>query len=97
MRLSAEILPIVRIFTLFTMMSLTVIIKGTPDCLEMEHVEIWVFFHFMKEINPKLFFRVGECTEVSKLTFYKTKELGYCSRVSVIFRLKTSIVTTVTS
>ena len=51
----------------------------------------------MKEINPKLFFRVGECTEVSKLTFYKTKELGYCSRVSVIFRLKTSIVTTVTS
>ena len=51
----------------------------------------------MKEINSKLFFRVGECTEVSKLTFYKTKELGYCSRVSVMFRLKTSIVTTVTS
>ena len=90
-------MPIVCIFTLLTMMSLTVIIVGTPDCLEMEHVKIWVLFHFVEEIDTKFFFGVGECTEVSELTFYKTKALDYCSRASKIFRLKTSIVTTVTS
>ena len=59
-RLSAEILPVVSIFTFLTMMILAIVIERAPNCLEVENVEIGVLLHFMKEVDSKFFFRVSK-------------------------------------
>ena len=59
-RLSAEILPVVSIFTFFSMMILAIVIERTPNSLEVENVEIIVLLHFMEEVDPEFFFRVSE-------------------------------------
>ena len=58
--LSAEILPVMSIFTFLTMMILAIVIERAPNSLEVENVEIRVLLHFMKEVNSEFFFRVSE-------------------------------------
>ena len=58
--LSAEILPVMSIFTFLSMMILTIVIERTPNSLEVENVEISVLLHFMEEVDSEFFFRVSE-------------------------------------
>lgn len=58
--LSAEILPVMSIFTSLSMMILAIIIERAPNSLEVENVEIRVLLHFMKEVDSEFFFRVSE-------------------------------------
>ena len=44
-RLTAEVLPVVGVFALFPNMDPAVVIEWTPNCLEVEHVKVDVFFH----------------------------------------------------
>ena len=58
--LSAEILPVMSIFTFLSMMILAIVIERAPNSLEVENVEIRVLLHFMKEVDSEFFFRVSE-------------------------------------
>ena len=54
MRLAAEVLPVMCIFTLIPLMVLVLIIERAPDCFEVEHVEVGVLIHLVQHVNAQL-------------------------------------------
>ena len=60
--LSAEILPVMSIFTFLSMMILAIVIERAPNSLEVKHIEVIVLLHFMKKVNRQLFFKVSKGT-----------------------------------
>ena len=55
---ATEILPVVSVDAFIPLMTLILVIERTPDCLEMEKVEVCVLLHLVKHIDAKLFFAV---------------------------------------
>lgn len=65
-RLSSVILPIMSINT----QGLVVLrkIKGAPNSLKIEHIEIIIVFHIMNEFNQNIHFRVSKRAKNSIIT-----------------------------
>ena len=57
---AAEVLPVVGVLAFFTEMISAVVIIWAPNCLEVEHVEVYVFLHQVEHVNAQLFLSVGE-------------------------------------
>ena len=51
MGFAAEVLPVVSIHALISHVAFVLVVERTPDCLEMEKVEICVLRHLVKHIN----------------------------------------------
>ena len=50
-RLTAVVLPVVRILALIAQMTLHLIVEGAPHSLEVEHVKVIVLVHAVKQID----------------------------------------------
>ena len=62
MRFAAEVLPVVGVLAFFTEVLFVVFIVWAPDCLKMEHVEVYVFLHQVEHVNAQFLICVGEGT-----------------------------------
>ena len=47
------------------------VVKRAPNCLEMEHVEVYVFLHQMEDVNAQLIIRVCKGAEVAEIAVYR--------------------------
>lgn len=66
---SSKILPIVSIHACIS--SMWCITIWTPNCFKMKHVEIYIFFKFIKLVNCYFSLRMSECTHIPIVTrFY---------------------------
>lgn len=65
--LAAIVLPVMRILTLIAHMTPHFVIERTPDCLEVEHVEVIILLHLMKQVNGKFFFAVCKSAEIAEV------------------------------
>ena len=76
---TAIVLPTVGIYTFFAEVCTAVVVKRAPNCLEVEHVEVCVFFHEMEQFYTQLFLRVSKCTQMTELAVYSEQnELEKC-------------------
>ena len=64
---TAIVLPTVGVYTFFAEVFTAVVVKRAPNCLEVEHVEVCVFFHEMEQFYAQLFLRVSEGTQMTEL------------------------------
>ena len=87
MGLAAEVLPVVSIHALISHVAFVLVVERTPDCLEMEKVEVCVLLHLVKHIDAKLFFAVGKRTKLPKLTFICLIWVGLAELSFVLFRV----------
>ena len=51
MRLATEVLPVVSVLAFFTVVISAIVVKRAPNCLEMEHIEVYVFLHQMENVD----------------------------------------------
>lgn len=59
-RLSAIVLPVMRVLALITHMASHLVIERAPYRLEVEHVEVIVLIHLVKQVDRELFLVVRE-------------------------------------
>ena len=67
-RFAPKILPIMRIFTLVSHMTLDFVIEWAPDCLEVEQVKVRVLLHAMQQIYWEFVLTVSKCAQIAKVT-----------------------------
>ena len=68
---TAEVLPVVGVLASFTEVVLAVVIEWAPNCLEVEHVEVYVFLHQVEHVDAQFFISVGEGAEMTELAVYE--------------------------
>lgn len=67
MRLAPVVLPVMRVLTLITHVALHFVVKGAPNRLKMEHVEVCVLFHTVQQVDRKLVLVVCKRAKVAKV------------------------------
>ena len=92
---SSEILPIMRINASVSCMWGVAV--GTPDCLEVEHVEIRrilrfsyfisCFIELMKKIYSDLIFRMSECAHITVIAWFYPARIALTEFHFVFFRM----------
>lgn len=83
-RLASEVLPVVCILALVSLVVLALVIEGTPNCLEVEHVEVRVLLHFVQDVNAELVFRVSERAQITELTALNTVRVSIAELALVL-------------
>ena len=83
-RLASEVLPVACILALVSLVVLALVIEGTPDCLEVEHVEVRVLLHFVQDVNAELVFRVSERAQITELTALNTMRVSIAELALVL-------------
>ena len=68
-RLAPEVLPVVGVLTFITHMTPHLVVKGAPDSLEVEHVEVHVNFIIFNKFYRQLLSIVGEGTKFLIIAF----------------------------
>ena len=63
MRWSSVVLPVVCVYTLVSLVFF--VAEGTPDCLEVEHIKIIIYDHFVELGHWQLRVRMSKCTHIS--------------------------------
>lgn len=86
-RLPPIILPIMRILTLVSLMTLRFVIEWTPDCLEVEHVEVGIRFHLVKHVNGQFFLGVSKGAQVSKFALIHLPRPLVAKLALILFRV----------
>lgn len=81
-RLSSEVLPVVRVDAYVTLMFL--VTKWTPHSLEVKHIEICILLHHFQNVNGEFTFSVGKRTKITVVAAVYTVREGL-TKFSLIF------------
>lgn len=85
LRFSAEILPIMRVYTLVSQMICFII--RAPYSFEVEHIEIWILLEFINQLNRDLGFIVSKWAVLSILAFPSTIDIWRAKLSFVLIRV----------
>jgi hypothetical protein len=82
---SPEVLPVMRIHTNISCMGRVTV--GTPDSLEVEHIEISILFKFIEQINGDFFLRMSESAHISIVTTLHLLGVSLTKLDLILFRV----------